>query len=64
MIAAVQVTNANNKLEVKFVAVRIHKDDMAVIILWRLFYFNIHLWQVWFTDNKEGENEESYRGCS
>ena len=30
------------KLELKFVAVRIHKGDMAVIILWRLLYFNMY----------------------
>ena len=22
------------------------------------------LWEVWFTDSKEGENEETYQGCS
>ena len=42
MIAVVQVTNANNKLELKFVAVLIYKGDMAVIILWRLLYFNMY----------------------
>ena len=31
----------NHKLELKFVAVRIHKDDMAVVIWGILFYFTI-----------------------
>ena len=36
----IHVTNARIPLELKFVAVRMRKDDMAVNV-WRIFYFKI-----------------------
>ena len=42
-IGAIQVTNANFKLELKFVVVRIHKDDMAVIV-WQMWSLQLYLW--------------------
>ena len=42
-IGAIQVTNANFKIELKFVVVRIHKDDMEVIV-WQMWSLQLDLW--------------------